>query len=128
MAIITSQPISGGLLTLNAVAVPEISQYTVSQNKVYRDNNTNMSGQVRATLLGIMPVIKITLRHVNRGRAAAISAILDSDYFDVTYFDPSINANRTAQYYASDYGFELEDKDRGIMKAVQITLNPVAMR
>ena len=128
MAIITSQPIAGNLLTLNAGAVPEISEYTVTQNKVYRDNNTNMSGQVRATLLGIMPVIRITLRHVNRGRASVIAVILDSDYFDVTYFDPSTNANRTAQYFSSDYGFQLEDKDRGLMKSVQITLNPIAMR
>ena len=128
MAIITSSPISGDLLTLDGTAVPEVKVYTVTETKVYRDNNTNMSGQVRATLLGISPVITIWLRHVNRTRAGAISAILDTEYFDVTYFDPSLNATRTAQYFASDYGFELDDKDRGIMKAVQITLNPIAMR
>jgi len=128
MAIITSQPIAGNLLTLNLVAVPELTEYTISQNKVYRDNNINMSGQVRATLLGITPVINISLRHMNRGRANEISAILDTNFFDVTYFDPSLNANRTAQYFTDGYSFALEDKDRGIMKAVQITLNPIAMR
>lgn len=128
MAIITSQPITGDLLKIDNAAVPEVKEYTVAEKKVYRDNNTNMSGQVRATLLGITPVINISLRHMNRGRANEISAILDTEYFDVTYFDPSLNTTRTAQYFASDYWFELEDKDRGIMKAVQITLNPIAMR
>ena len=128
MAIITSQPIAGNLLTLNLVAVPELTEYTISQNKVYRDNNINMSGQVRATLLGITPVINISLRHMNRGRANEISAILDTNFFDVTYFDPSLNANRTAQYFTDGYSFALEDKDRGLMKAIQITLNPIAMR
>ena len=128
MAIITSQPITGDLLKIDNAPVPEVKEYTVAEKKVYRDNNTNMSGQVRATLLGITPVINISLRHMNRGRANEISAILDTEYFDVTYFDPSLNTTRTAQYFASDYWFELEDKDRGIMKAVQITLNPIAMR
>lgn len=128
MAIITSQPISGDLLKLNLVSVPELTEYTISQNKVYRDNNTNMSGQVRATLLGTLPVINISLRHINRGRANQLAVILDANFFDVTYFDPSLNANRTAQYFTDGYSFALEDKDRGLMKATQITLNPIAMR
>lgn len=125
---LTSQPIAGNLLMLDSTTIPEVKSYTVKQKKVYRDNTINMSGQVRATLLGTQPVIDVEIGYTNRDRARDISVLLSQDYFGVTYFDPYTNGNITSQFYASDFSFELEDKDRGIMKPVTVILNPVSMR
>lgn len=125
---ITSQPISGNLLTIDGVTIPELVSYKVTQAKLWKDADRNMNGDVRATLIGVFPKIELTIGLVNRARAAAISAKLDKAYFSVTYFDPSLNANRTAQYYAGDYSFELQTKQRGIFKPTQVALVPVSKR
>lgn len=126
---VTSEPIAGDLLLIDGVTIPEIVSYKVTEAKLWKDADRNMKGDVRATLIGVFPKIEATLGLVNRSRAAQIAAKLDQAYFSVTYFDPSLNANRTAQFYAADYTMEFQTKQRGLFKpSTVITLVPVSKR
>lgn len=125
---ITTSPISGNLLTIGSTAIPELVSYKVTEAKLWKDADRNMQGDIRATLIGVFPKLDLNIGIVNRARAAAIAALLDQSYFDVTYFDPSLNATRTAQFYAADYSMEVQTKQRGLYKPTAVTLIPVSKR
>ena len=44
---------SGDLVKINGVRIPAIVNYKVGRNKLWKDADRNMSGDVRATLIGI---------------------------------------------------------------------------
>lgn len=125
---ITSDPISGNLLTIDGLAIPEIKSYTVGQNKLWKDAERNMNGTVKATLIGVVPKIELEFNYMNRTRMAAISAKLNMAYFSVSYFDPTTNGTRTANFYAGDYNVELERKDTGLMRPAKVSLIAVSVR
>lgn len=125
---ITATPISGNLLTIDGLTIPELVTYKVTEAKLWKDADRNMNGDVRASLIGIFPKIELNIGFTNKTRAAQIAAKLDKSYFSVTYFDPALNSTRTAQYYAGDYSLELQSKQRGIFKPTAVNLIPVSKR
>lgn len=127
MTIVTS-PISGNLLSIGGTVFPELKTYKVTQAKLWKDAERNMNGDVRATLIGVFPKLELQFNVMGKSRAALLASKLDSAYFEVTYFDPSLNANRTAQYYAGDYSIELLSKSRGLYQPTAVNLIPVSKR
>ena len=127
MTIVTS-PISGSLLTIDGQTFPELKTYKVTQAKLWKDAERNMNGDVRATLIGIFPKLELQFNIMGKSRAALLASKLDKSYFSVTYFDPALNASRTAQYYAGDYAIELLSKARGLYQPTAVNLIPVSKR
>jgi len=123
---ITSTPITGALLTIDGTAIPELVSYKVTPAKLWKDADRNMQGDLRATLIGIFTKLELNIGMVNKTRAAAIAAKLNQAYFSVTYFDPSLNANRTAQFYAGDFSWDLQTKHRGLFKPTAVNLIAVS--
>lgn len=119
---------SGDLLQINGQKVPGIKEYKVSYNKLWKDADRNMNGDVRATLIGIFPKIELTIRPaLTEDEMSQLINLLDQAYFSVTYFDPKTKGAITAQYYASDYTTELLDR-RGYYKEMTVSLVPVSKR
>lgn len=119
---------SGDLLQINGQKVPGIKEYKVSYNKLWKDADRNMNGDVRATLIGIFPKIELTIRpSLTEDEMSQLINLLDRAYFPVTYFDPKTKGTITAQYYASDYTTELLDR-RGYYKEMTVSLVPVSKR
>ena len=52
---------SGDLVKINGVRIPAIVNYKVGRNKLWKDADRNMSGDVRATLIGIYPKIELNI-------------------------------------------------------------------
>ena len=124
---------SGDLLKIDAgngaVTIPHIKSYKVSRSKLWKDSERNMAGEVRATLIGIFPKIQIEIGYTDQKEMAELTAILDTPYFDVTWFDVRTpNQIQTAQYYASDYDVELDSKHKGRYKPFSVSLVPVKKR
>lgn len=117
---------SGNLLTINGTAIPELKTYRVGRNKLWKDADRNMNGDVRATLIGVFPKIELEINYVDESRIAQLCALLDQAYFTVVYFDHRLQATRTAQYYAGDYSVELDSKVKGRYKPFQVNLIPVS--
>jgi hypothetical protein len=127
---ITEQAITATLLKINGTTVPGIKSYKVGYNHLWKDADRNMSGSVRASLIGIFPKIEVTTRDViSRTEIQAIYNALESQpYFTVQFWDPATDSVKTANYYTADWSVELESKNRGLYKGTTITLVPVDRR
>lgn len=127
---ITEQAISATLLKINGTTVPGIKSYKVGYNHLWKDADRNMSGSVRASLIGIFPKIEAVTRDViSRTEIQAIYTALESQpYFTVQFWDPATDSVKTANYYTADWSVELESKNRGLYKGTTITLVPVDRR
>lgn len=119
---------SGDLLQINEETIPHIVSYKISRAKLWKDSERNMSGEVRATLIGIFPKIQIEVGYTTQEEMSKLTEILDQAYFNVTWFDVRTQETTTAKYYASDYDVELDSKHKGRYKPFSVSLVPVSKR
>lgn len=119
---------AGELLKIDGKSVPHLVSYEVDRAKLWKDSERNMSGDVRATLIGIFPKIKIKIGYTTQDEMTALTKMLDKDFFSVTWYDVRTDATTTANYYASDYTVELESKQRGRYAPFSVNLVPVSKR
>lgn len=118
---------AGTLLLIDSTAVPGLKSYEVDYQKVWADQNINMSGEVRATLLGLRAVLNLTFGgNLLEDDVSALATLLNQDYFSVTFFDPIAKSTVTADYYASDFSLKLVDKLKGRYDTIDLELLPVA--
>ena len=118
----------GTLLKINGYAVPHLVSYKVSRAKLWKDSERNMSGDVRATLIGIFPKITMQVGYTTQEEMSNLTKLLDQDFFEVTWFDVRIQETITTRYYASDYDVELDNKFKGRYKPFNVDLVPVSKR
>lgn len=123
MADITQQ-----LLKIGNTNISNISEYEVQYNKLWKDADRNMNGDVRATLIGIFPKIVCKTTVQERSLVATLGNLLNQPYFSVTFYDPLTNTVKTAQYYASDYSTKLKMRQGSLIDEISFSLVPVSKR
>lgn len=117
---------AGDLLNINGQTIPGLKEYKVGYNKLWKDSERNMNGEIRATLIGVFPKLELTFADgLNTDQIGTICSLLNQAYFTVTYFDPKTNGTKSAMYYAGDYTVEILDRRRGIYKSFNVSLVPV---
>lgn len=116
------------LVKIDGKTIPHVVTYKIGRAKLWKDSERNMSGDVRATLIGIFPKIQLEIGYTTQEELSALTAILDKDFFSVEWFDVRIQGTTTAQYYASDYDVELDSKHKGRYKPFSVNLVPVSKR
>ena len=119
---------TGDLEQIDGVTIPQIDTYNVSRAKLWKDSDRNMSGDVRATLIGIFPKIQMDVGYTTQEEMSQLTQILDKDFFTVTWFDVRVQETISTQYYASDYDVELDSKHKGRYKPFSVNLVPVSKR
>lgn len=119
---------SGNLLKINGTTLTYVKSYKVGRNKLWKDADRNMNGEVRATLIGIFPKISVEIGYTTQSEMATLTQLLDQAYFTVEYFDVRVQGTTTARYYAGDYEVELDSKRKGRYKPLTISLIPVEKR
>lgn len=119
---------SGDLIKIDGTKIPSIVKYKVGRNKLWKDAERNMNGDVRASLIGIFPKIELEIGVTTQEQMAQLTQLLDQDYFSVTWFDVRVQGTVTANYYAGDYSPELLSKSRGLYKPISVNLVPVSKR
>lgn len=119
---------SGDLIKIDGTTIPHIVSYKVSRAKLWKDSERNMSGDVRATLIGIFPKIQLQIGYTTQEELSELTQILDKDFFSVTWFDIRTQETTTANYYASDYDVEIDNKSKGRYKPFSVSLVPVSKR
>lgn len=119
---------SGDLIKISGNKIPAITNYKVGRNKLWKDADRNMAGDVRATLIGIFPKIELSIGYTTQEEMAKLCQILDQDYFMVEYFDVRVQGTTTASYYAGDYATEILSKSKGLYKPFTVSLVPVSKR
>ena len=119
---------TGDLVKIDGVTIPHIVSYKIGRAKLWKDSERNMSGDVRATLIGIFPKIQIEVGYTTQEEMSKLTALLDKAFFTVTWFDVRIQKTISTQYYASDYDVELDSKSKGRYKPFSVSLVPVSKR
>lgn len=118
----------GDLLQIDGNTISHIVSYKIGRAKLWKDSERNMSGDVRATLIGIFPKIQLQIGYTTQEEMSELTQILDKDFFTVTWFDVRIQGTTSAKYYASDYDVELDSKSKGRYKPFSVNLVPVSKR
>lgn len=119
---------SGDLLKIDGETIPHIVSYKIGRAKLWKESSRNMSGDVRATLIGIFPKIQLQIGYTTQEEMSALAALLDKAFFTVEWFDVRTQETTSAQYYASDYDVELDSKSKGRYKPFSVNLIPVSRR
>ena len=118
----------GNLVKIDGTAIPHITSYKIGRAKLWKDSERNMSGDVRATLIGIFPKIQMEIGYTTQEEMSELTKLLDKDFFSVEWFDVRTQETVTAKYYASDYDVEIDSKSKGRYKPFSVNLVPVSKR
>ncbi len=114
------------IIKINNQELIGVKGYKIAQNKLWKNSNRNMAGELTASLVGIFPKIELKFRlGLTQQQVSSLIAKLNQPTFNVTYYDPQTNSMRTAEYYASDYDIELLDAHRNIYKEFSVNLIPI---
>lgn len=97
--------VTNPLITINGVQLntSQVSDYTLTYNKLWKNADRDMNGKISATLIGVYPNISVTTDTLDFDHAEALSHAINEDYFSVTYWDSQTSSHKTAQYYAADH-------------------------
>lgn len=116
------------LLKINGTDIANICDYEIEYNKLWKDSDRNMAGEVRATLIGIFPKIKVKTTVQDISKVITVGNLVNNAYFTVQYFDILTNSVQTAQYYASDFSAKLLYRKNSLIDACSFNLIPVGKR
>ena len=119
---------TGDLVKIEDLTIPHLVSYKIGRSKLWKDSDRNMSGDVRATLIGIFPKIQMEVGYTTQEEMSELTQLLDRDFFTVTWFDVRTQETYSAEYYASDYDVELDSKSKGRYKPFSVSLVPVSKR
>lgn len=119
---------TGDLVKINGTTIPNIVNYKIGRAKLWKNADRNMTGDVRATLIGIFPKITMKVGICTQEQIASLTQLLDKDYFTVTWFDVRIQATISTKYYASDYDIDMLSKSKGLYQPFDVNLVPVSKR
>ena len=119
---------TGDLVKIDGKTIPHIVSYKVGRAKLWKDSERNMSGDIRATLIGIFPKIQMQVGYTTQEEMSELTELLDKDFFTVEWFDVRTQETISAKYYASDYDVELDSKSKGRYKPFSVNLVPMSKR
>lgn len=119
---------TGDLVKINGQTIPHIKKYKIGRAKLWKDADRNMSGDVRASLIGIFPKIQMTVGTLTQQQMSELTQLLDLDYFEVEWFDVRIQSTIKTKYYASDYDTDLLSKSKGLYQPFDVNLVPISKR
>lgn len=113
------------LITINGLSLSssQITDYTLTYNKLWKNANRNMDGNITATLIGVYPNISITTTFLDFALANSVSSAINQDYFNVDYWDTQTSSMRSARYYAADHDVSFINE----CKYGQVTIELVAV-
>jgi len=114
------------LTLIDGTALPSFIEYKVTRAKLWRESGRNLSGDMRAVLVGIYPKLELTIGVLNESQMQKCINLLDRGFFSCQYYDAKTCTMKTAQYYASDYTIELLDKKKGLYKPFDVSLVPIS--
>lgn len=97
--------VTNPIITINGVSLntSQVNDYTLSYNKLWKNADRDMDGDISATLIGVYPNLSVTTGVLDFGLAQALSSAINDDYFSVTFWDSQTSSHKTAQYYAADH-------------------------
>jgi hypothetical protein len=114
----------GNLLKINNVKPPKLKGYTVKREKLLSDAERTMSGELKATVIGIFPNLQLEFAHTTQDEMSTIINLLDPFSLTVQWWDEKGDVVRTGTFYAGSWEIPLLNKERGLYKGFNVNLIP----
>lgn len=114
------------LIQIDGNDLPKVKAFTVERNKLWSEADRNMSGDLRATFIGIFPKIKIEFTYTTQAEMQSLIDIFDSPFFTVTWWDEGIEQVAEGQFYAGDYSYSVYSVERELYEPFSVSLIPVS--
>lgn len=120
--------ISEQFLNIDNTNISDLVDYEVEPNKLWKDAERNMNGDVRASLIGVFPKIYCKTTTADRAKIAMIANLLVKPNLIVKFYNPMSNSIETARYYAGDFKMSVFERKRGLFKPMTFNLIPISKR
>ena len=102
-----------------------VVRYSVDYDKIWGSSVKNMEGSTRATLVGIIPVIKATTEYVSQIEIRSIGALLNQSYMYVKFYDSISGTTQEEIYTASDISADMFRENGKQYEGLSFVLTPV---
>lgn len=113
----------GTLLQINGTRIPKLKSYRVAFNKLWKDSDRNMAGELRSTIIGIFPKIECEMAPgLTEDEVQTLINLLNQPALNVTYWNPRTKTTRTAKFYANDLPIPLLSRNRSLYDGVKFNL------
>lgn len=84
-----------------------VNKYGVQYEKNWGNQERNLVGSIRGTLIGISANIEAESDYLDQLGMERLGNLLNQPYFTVKFYDPQTNEVKTADYTASDVTAEI---------------------
>lgn len=112
------------LVRINSTVLPKVRSYKVGRNKLWTDTGRSMSGELKATFVGIFPKLSIEFAPTTEEEMSTLTSLLDLPSFNVAWWDARTEGVKTGTYYAGDFEYGLFRKDIGLYDSFSVNLIP----
>lgn len=120
---------SGDLLTIDGNKIVGLKTYEVQYNKLWKDSERNMAGNMSASLIGVFTKLVLTFRAgLTEEQISSIQQTFNQSYFNATYYDTETRSLKTERFYASDVTAKLLNKAFAIYDTFNISIIATSKR
>ncbi len=98
--------------------------FEVERNKLWTDADRNLSGELKATFIGVFPKLKLEFGYLTEAQLKAILALLEPASFTVSWWDSFLGDYRVGTYYAGDFSYPYWHKSKGMYAPWSVNLIP----
>lgn len=117
-------PITATLIKINGTTLDHVKSYKVAPNKLWADAGRNMSGDLRATFIGIFPKITVEFTPMPSADMKTLLTLLKNQSFTVAWYDQEADSIKTDTYYAGDYEYAIINKALDLYEGFSVNLIP----
>jgi len=114
------------LVRIDSTEITPLTSFSIEPNKLWKEANRNMNGDIRATLIGVFPKLSLELGYTTSAQMKSYRALLDQDNMSVQFWDEKADAYKTADYYAGNYKYGVFLKHRGLYEPFTVNLIPIS--
>ena len=109
---------------IGAYELTKLTKYEQERNKLFTDSDRNLSGDLKATFIGLFPKLLLEFGYMTEAEVKAVVTLLDAPSFNVSYWDSRLTDYNTGTYYAGDFRYPLFDKAKGLYAPWSVNLIP----
>ena len=101
----------GELITINSTKPAKLSGYTVSREKLFSEADRNLAGELKATFIGVFPVLKLQFATTTQSEMNTIIGLLEPVVLNVSWWDEDTQTILSGEFYAGRYDVPLYSKN-----------------
>lgn len=105
----------------------KVTEYKVDYKKLWGNQERNLVGSTRGTLIGVYANISATTFYLDQDDIEETINLFNQPYFSVKYYDSLSNTIKTGNYTASDVSADLVRLYNKEYKQISFTLTAVDM-